>query len=345
MSKTQVNLAYRITEFAGPLEGLTQVEEPIPKPRAHEVLVRIHAASLNFRDYAVLSKLYPFPIKNNVVPGSDMAGEVVAVGEGVDAYKVGDRVTANFDQENFYGPSKDWNTGLGAPIDGVLQKYRVFHEMGLLHFPKHLSYEEAACWPCTGVTAWNALFGGIPIIPGQTVLLQGTGGVSMTALQLAHTMGAKTIITSSSDKKLELAKEMGATHTINYKKQPDWDKVVKQLTEGRGADHILDVVGINEIERCFGSVKQGGVISTIGFLGGELKAYPNVPALALSTGAILRGINIGSKQLHEDLLRFVDTNKLRPHIDKVFPFEQTREALDYLSKGQHSGKIVIKVSS
>ncbi|TFY79186.1 hypothetical protein EWM64_g4829 [Hericium alpestre] len=344
MANAQSNVAFRIKEFTGP-KGIVKVEEPISQPRAHEVLVRIHAVSLNFRDFAIPSGLYPFPIKDNVVPGSDMAGEVVSVGEGVEEFKIGDRVTANFDQTNWYGPQRNWHGALGAPIDGVLQQYRVFHEIGLLYVPKHLTYEEASCWPCTGVTAWNALFGSVPIVPGQTVLFQGTGGVCMTGLQLAHAMGAKTIITSSSDQKLELAKKMGATHVINYKKHPDWDKVVEELTDGEGADHVFDVVGVNEIEKCFNSVKQGGVISTIGFLGGEQKTHPNVPLLALTTGAILRGINVGPKQLHEDLLRFVDTNQLRPHIDKVFPFEQTKEAIEYLSKGQHSGKIVIKVSS
>ncbi|KAA1475813.1 NAD-P-binding protein [Dentipellis sp. KUC8613] len=337
-----VNVAYRVKELTGP-RGLVRVEEPLPQPKAHEVLVRIHAVSLNYRDFAIPSGMYPFPIKPNVVPGSDMAGEVVSIGEGVQEFKIGDRVTANFDQSNWYGPMKDWNNGMGAPIDGVLQTHRVFPEIGLLHVPKHLTYDEAACWPCTGVTAWNALFGSIPLVPGQTVLFQGTGGVCMTGLQLASAMGAKTIITSSSDEKLEIAKKLGATHVINYKKYPDWDVEVNKLTDGKGAQHVFDVVGVNEIEKCFNSVSQGGVISSIGFLGGPPKANPNVPALALSKGACLRGINVGPKTIFEDLLRFVDTNKLKPHIDNTFTFDQAIEAIEYMAKGQHSGKIVVRV--
>ncbi|ETW85134.1 quinone oxidoreductase 10 [Heterobasidion irregulare TC 32-1] len=335
---------FRLKEALGP-SGYVKLRESVPSPKAHEVLVRIHAASLNFRDYAVSKGLYPFPIKADVVPGSDMAGEVVSVGEGVAGFKVGDRVSANFDPTHFFGPQPNWKGGLGAPIDGVLQEYRAFDEHGLLHIPKHLTWEEAACIPCAGVTAWNALYGGIPLIAGQTVLLQGTGGVSMFGLILAHAAGAKTIITSSSDEKLEIAKKLGATHTINYKKQPNWDEVALELTDGEGVHHIFDNVGAREIERCFNCVAAGGTISSIGFLGGQPTTSPNVPGLALAKGAILRGINVGSKQLHSDLLRFVATKQLRPYIDKVFPLDQFPEAVEYLSRGEHIGKIVIRVSS
>lgn len=342
MSRAQQQTVFRVKE-KNILSGIVKCQEPIPIPQPHEVLVRIHAVSLNFRDYLPFSGKYPLPVKQDVVPGSDMAGEVLSVGSAVLGFKQGDRVTANFDQNHWYGALPDERVILAGSIDGVLQEYRIFPEMGLLHIPKHLSYEEASCWPCAGVTAWNALFGGVPLMPGQTVLFQGTGGVSIAGLILAHAAGAKTIVTSSSDDKLEIAKKLGATHVVNYKRESDWDQVVLKITEGVGAHLILDNVGAQEIERCYNCVARGGTIASIGFLGNNPEKVPDVAMLNLLKCVTLRGVYVGSKQLHEDLLRFVGANELRPHIDKVFPFEQTPEAIDYLSRGQHTGKIVIRV--
>ncbi|EIM82292.1 NAD-P-binding protein [Stereum hirsutum FP-91666 SS1] len=326
--------------------GLHKSTSLIPTPNAYEVLVRIHAVSLNFRDTAVYNGLnLGTQMKEEPVLCSDMAGEVVEVGEGVREWRKGDRVTANFDQSNLYGIEGRWDQHLGGPIDGVLQQYRVFHSTGLLHVPKHLSYEEAACFPCAGVTSWNALFGGgVPLKPGQTVLFKGTGGVSITGLILAHAAGAKTIITSSSDDKLKLAKGLGATYTINYNTHPDWDKVVLEMTDNVGAHHIFDTIGINDLDKSFACVAPGGVINSIGILGGPPTANPNVPLLALMKGAYLRGILVGSKQMHEDLLRFVEAKELKPYIHKVFPFQKAPEAFEYMAAGHHSGKIVIRVT-
>ncbi|EIM82362.1 NAD-P-binding protein [Stereum hirsutum FP-91666 SS1] len=337
------NTTFILPTAGAGVQSITSITSPIPTPKAHEVLVRIHAVSLNFRDYAIASGRYPLTLKENLVPGSDMAGEVAAVGDGVEEWKVGERVTANFDQGHLYGASRKTGLALGGTLDGVLTQYRIFPSVGLLRVPKHLSYEEAACWPCAGVTAWNALFGAIRLLPGQTVLCQGTGGVSIMALMFASAAGAKTIITSSSDEKLELAKKLGATHTINYKTHPDWEKLVLDLTDGEGAHHIIDNVGINEIEKCLNCVASGGSIDCIGFLGGHSKETPNVPLLAIMRNAIVRGVYVGSKQQFEELLKFVETKGLRPHIDKVFKFENTVKAIEYLGAGQHTGKIVVKV--
>ncbi|THH07345.1 hypothetical protein EW146_g9351 [Bondarzewia mesenterica] len=324
----QTYTAFHLVETKGP-SGLSKSDqEVIPVPRAHEVLVRIHAVSLNFRDLVISRGQYGMGTKKDVVPCSDMAGEVVSVGEGVREFKQGDRVVALFDQYHLYGPGESMNGALGAPIDGVLQEYRVFDAVGLLNFPEHLTYEEAACWPCAGVTAWNALFGGIPLTPGQTVLIQGTGGVSMLGLILANAAGAKALRMSSTTRNT-----------------PTGKKVAMQLTNGRGAHYIIDNVGTTGLEKCFNCSAQGGIINAIGFLGGEgNEKYPNVSLLAIFKNTTLRGINVGSKQLFQDLLRFVEVQQLRPHIDKVFPFEQTLEAFEYFAGRGHIGKVVIRVS-
>ncbi|KAI0322156.1 NAD-P-binding protein [Amylostereum chailletii] len=335
--------AFNLTKPGAGFQGVVKVQNPIPTPGAHEVLVRIHAVSLNFRDVALVLGTYISMNRENFALGSDMGGEVVAVGSSATQFKKGDRVTGIFDQGNIYGQS----TGelLGGPLDGVLQEYRVFDERHLLSIPEHLSYEEASCFPIAALTAWNALFGGKQLVPGETVVCQGTGGVSIFALSLAHAAGATTIVTSSSDEKLELAKKLGATHTINYRTTPDWDKAVNELTKGQGAHHIIDNVGINEIERSLNCVAQGGFITNIGFLGGQPKVYPNVPMLCLLRAASLRGIRVGSKKMFEEMFRFVEQKQLRPSIAKVFPFEQTVDALKYLESGAHFGKVVIRVSS
>ncbi|KAI0046943.1 NAD-P-binding protein [Auriscalpium vulgare] len=282
------------------------------------------------------------PVKADVIPAGDLAGEVVSAGEAVTDFKKGDRVVSIFDQKHIYGiQTTIIKDSLGGGYDGGLAEYIVLPGLSLLHIPAHLSYDEASCFPIAGVTAWNALYGGQPLIPGQTVLFQGTGGVSIFGLLIAHAAGAKTIVTPSSDEKLELAKKLGVDHVINYKKTPDWDK----LTNGRGVDHIFDTVGINDIQRCYNALSRGGTISAIGFLGGKPKEYPDVFLLTLYSGSTLRGVNVGSKQLFEDLLRFFEAKELKPYIDKVFPFDEAVEALEYLQSGQHLGKVVVRVAN
>ncbi|KAI0318971.1 NAD-P-binding protein [Amylostereum chailletii] len=335
--------AFHLTKQGAGFQGIVKVQDDIPTPGAHEVLVRIHAVSLNYRDITLLLGTY-FPMdRENFVLGSDMGGEVIAVGPSATQFKKGDRVTGILDQGNIYGYSTD--DILGGPLDGVLQEYRVFNELHLLGIPEHLSYEEASCFPIAAVTAWNALFCGKQLVPGETVVCQGTGGVSIFALSFAHAAGATTIVTSSSDEKLELAKKLGATHAINYRTTPDWDRMVNDLTKEQGAHYIINNVGINEVERCFNCIAQGGFVTNIGALGGQPKVYPNVPMLCLLRGASLRGIRVGSKKMFEDMFRFVEQKQLRPSIAKVFPFEQTVDAIKYLESGAHFGKVVIRVSS
>ncbi|KZV63429.1 NAD-P-binding protein [Peniophora sp. CONT] len=342
---SQEQSVWRLSELGKGPTALKQHREPVPSPGSGQYLVRIHSVSLNYRDVAIANGTYGLPgIEAGIVLCADMAGEIVSAGERTSKFHSGDKVTSLFDQQHIYGPS---STGqiLGGPLDGTLQEYRVFDEITLLRAPEYLSYDELSTFPIAAVTAWNALYGGKTLIPGQTVLLQGTGGVSMFGLLIAKAAGARTIITSSSDEKLELATKMGATHTINYKCTPDWDAEVRKLTNGVGAHHVIDNVGINEIERCFNCVAAGGVISSIGFLGGEQKATPNVPLLALFKQATLRGIVVGSKEQFEQLLQFSDFNQIHPHIDRVFAYDQAVEALQYLESAQHFGKVVIHVTS
>ncbi|KAI0318968.1 NAD-P-binding protein [Amylostereum chailletii] len=351
--------AFRLTKQGAGPQGILKVQNPIPKPGPHEVLVRIHAVTLNYRDVALTIGRYISMTQENFVLGSDMGGEIVAVGSSATRFKKGDRVANTVDQRDIYNRdiSQMRASTLGGPLDGVLQEYRVFDERYLLSIPEHLSYEEASCFPGAGLTAWTTLFEGRQLVPGETVVSQGTGSVSIAALSLAHAAGATTIVTSSSDEKLlvpvvfssrigvQLAKKLGATHTINYRTTPDWDKAVNELTKGKGANHIIDNVGISEIERCFNCVAQGGVISNVGFLGGQPKVYPDVPMLCLLRGATMRGIYLGPVEENERMFRFVEQKQLRPYICKVFPFEQTVEAIQYLESGAHFGKVVVRVSS
>ncbi|KZV63844.1 NAD-P-binding protein [Peniophora sp. CONT] len=351
----QEHTVWRISELGKGPTALKQHRDPVPSPGPGQYLVRIHAVSLNYGDAFILDAANGVPgLKACTVPCADMAGEIIAAGERASQFQAGDKVTSLVQQGYLYvplyvtGQTMNWieiAETLGASIDGTLQQYRVFDEVALLRAPNYLSYDELSTFPVAATTAWNALYGGNPLIPGQTVLLQGTGGVSMFGLLIANAAGARTIITSSSDEKLKSAKEMGATHTINYRTTPEWDEEVRTLTNGTGAHHILDTVGVSEIERCFNCVAAGGVITTIGILGGMSKAAPNVPLLALFKQASLRGIRGCSKQEFEKLLRFAEFSQIRPRIDRIFAFEKAVEAFQYLKSGQHFGKVVIHVSS
>ncbi|VDC07182.1 unnamed protein product [Peniophora sp. CBMAI 1063] len=339
---------WRLGEIGAGYNAMKQHREPIPTPGPGQYLVRIHSVSLNYRDIVYANGTYPAPgLKGGIVPVSDMAGEIVAVGENALKFKAGDRVTSIQEQANIYGLTDALHPQiLGGPLDGVLQEYRVFDEIALLRAPDYLTYDELSTFPIAAVTAWNALYGGkTKLIPGETVLLQGTGGVSMFGLLIAHAAGARTIITSSEDAKLALAKKMGATHTINYKRTPDWDVEVNRLTDGVGAHHVIDNVGLNEIERCFGAVATGGNVISVGGLGGKPTAVPNIPMLAILKQAILRGVIVGSKQLFEELLRFAEVNEIHPHVHRTFAFDQAIEAFQYLEGAQHFGKVVIHVTS
>ncbi len=318
------------------LEGLKRGERERPTAGPGQVLVRMRAASLNFRDLAIVAgKYFRGPVEHDTIPLSDGAGEVAAVGAGVEQFAVGDRVVAAFTQGQ--PPA-----ALGFPLDGCLTEYAVFPAGGLLRVPSHLSFEEAATLPCAGVTVWNALMHGPKSLkPGETVLALGTGGVSIFALQIGKMAGARVIITSSSDEKLKRAAALGAHHGINYKKTPDWEKAVLELTGGQGADHVIDTGGVGTLPRSYLAVGPGGTVSVIGVMTrpeGDLSPYP-----LMTKFAMVRGIFVGTREHFDGLMKAVAVNGLHPVVDKTFDFDAAPEAYKYLKSAQHFGKVVIKI--
>lgn len=332
---------YEIQKFG--VEELALVEREMPTPNANEVLIKFHATSLNYRDLMMVKGFYNPRLKMPLVPFSDGAGEVVAVGESVTKFKVGDRVCPIFHQAWIDGEVefKKAKQALGGDIDGCLREFGAFDENGLIHIPQHLSYEEAATLPCAAVTAWNALAVSGKVKSGDFVLLQGTGGVSLFALQFAKIFGAKTIITSSSDEKLERAKQLGADFTINYKNEPDWDKKVLEITEKRGVDHIVEVGGAGTLGKSINAVKMGGHIAVIGVLAakGEFN-----PVSILMKAVRLQGIFVGSRKMFEEMNDCISENNLKPVVDKVFEFSEVKTALKTMESASHFGKIVVKIN-
>ena len=313
-----------------------------PTPIAGEVLVRMRASSLNYRDLMMVEGTYNSRLKLPLVPFSDGAGEVVEVGEGVSRWKVGDRVCPIFmqgwvDGELDYSKSK---STLGGDLDGCLREYAAFNEAGLVRIPDHLSFEEAACLPCAGVTAWNALMVSGGLQKGDTVLCQGTGGVSLFALQFAKAAGAEVTITSSSNDKLERAKGLGAHHVINYREREDWDTVALELTNKRGVDHVVEIGGPGTLQRSMRAVKIGGHIAVIGVVAGKGE-FTNVPIFMKALKLI--GVFVGSRVMFEDMNRFVTDKSIRPVVDSTFEFDQVRDALELMKSGGHFGKILVRI--
>ncbi|KAB5535186.1 alcohol dehydrogenase [Coniochaeta sp. 2T2.1] len=343
------------------LDKLTLEDATVPEPGADEVLVEIRAVSLNYRDTEVSMGLYNHHKSVSaeqppLVPCSDMCGIITAVGPGphtVD-WKVGDRVLSTFNQTHLAGQikAKDMGSGLGKPLEGVLQSYRVFPTTGLVKCPEYLSDEEGACLPIAAVTAWMSINGfrekGRPGGEGETVLLQGTGGVAVAGLQIAKASGAKAIITSSSDEKLEKAKKMGADCTINYRTNPEWQDEAMKFTNGEGADIILETGGAQTLQKSFDSIAFGGIIACIGYLSGKEDApgdRTNVNLLALRRNVTLKGILNGPRDRFEVMLEFYQKHEIHPPVDRVFKFEEAKEALKYLFSGSHFGKVVVRVAS
>ena len=335
--------AYEIREFG--IDKLTLVEREVPVAAAGgEVLVRLHAAALNYRDFMVVSGSYNPRMKLPATPLSDAAGEVVGVGETVTKWKVGDRVSPLFTQRWFEGESSPLKSrtalGAGAQWDGVLREFAAFHEDSVVRIPEHLSYQEAATLPCAAVTAWNALVVSGKIKAGDTVLTLGTGGVSIFALQIAKLFGAKVISTSSSDEKIEKLKALGADETINYKTREDWDAAVSELTGKAGVDHVVEVGGAGTLAKSVNSVRIAGHVALIGALSG---AGDFNPISVFMKAVRMQGIFVGSKQMFEDLNRAIEVARLKPVIDRVFSFNEVKEAFRYMESGSHFGKIVIKI--
>jgi NADPH:quinone reductase-like Zn-dependent oxidoreductase len=332
--------AYEVRQFG--LEHLALVERDEPQAGAGEVVVRFRAASLNYRDLMFVKGAYNPRARLPAVPFSDGAGEVVAVGRGVTRWKEGDRVCPVFTQGWLEGPptAAKNRTALGAgDLDGVLREYGAFDERALVRVPEHLSLTEAACLPCAAVTAWNALVCSGRLKAGETVLVLGTGGVSVFALQLARLHGARVVATSSSDEKLERATRLGADATINYRRTPEWDREVRRLTGGEGVDHVVEVGGAGTLARSLNSARVGGHVALIGVLAG---AGDFDPRLVLMRSVRLQGLFVGSRQMFEELNAAISVNRVRPVIDRAFPFAGVREALEYMEAGAHFGKIVVE---
>ncbi len=333
---------YQLQKSGDGPPALKLVDAPVRQPGDNEVLVRVHAVSLNRRDIYMRLGQYPGPMPPNLVPLSDGAGEVIAIGKKVTRLKKGDRVASIFFQSWLAGRPKpqDMGTALGGAINGMLSQYVTLSEDGWVKIPKHLSYEEAATLPCAGVTAWNALVTRGHTEAGDFVLLQGTGGVSILGLQLAVAMGAKPVITSSSDDKLARARQLGAVATVNYKTTPDWDKAVLEATGG-GVQQALEVGGKQTLGKTLASLAPGGHVALIGGLsefGGD------IPVFALmGRNASASGLYVGSRADFEALNAFLDKHKLKPVIDKVFEYENAAAAFDYMDSGALFGKVVIRL--
>jgi len=323
------------------IDALQERDLPTPKARRGQVVVKVHACSLNYRDLAIVSGNYRMGSKPDLVPLSDGAGEVVEVGEGVTRWKVGDRVASCFFQRWIGGEAgpEAAPSALGGAIDGMLAQYVALEENGVVAIPAHLSYDEAATLPCAAVTAWHALMVHGGLIAGRTILVQGTGGVSIFGLQIAKMMGANIVITSSSDAKLQRAK--GATHLINYKATPDWDKAAIELTAGRGVDQVVEVGGAGTLAKSIGAIRPGGKVSMIGVLSGAAELNP---MLIMAKRANIQGISVGSTQMFEALNAAISANAVKPVIDKVFDFADTKAAFAHLKGASHFGKIVIRMA-
>ncbi|HUB67805.1 MAG TPA: NAD(P)-dependent alcohol dehydrogenase [Candidatus Methylacidiphilales bacterium] len=322
-------------------ENLKLAERSAPEPAADEVVVRIRAVSLNFRDLLVVQGKYNPRMKLPRVPLSDGAGEVASVGAAITAWKTGDRVMIPFMPGWLEGEldAEKAESALGGAVDGVLSEFIAIRAAALLPMPEHLSFEEAATLPCAAVTAWNGLFVSGNLQPGQTLFLQGTGGVSLFGLQFGKIAGAKMILISSSDEKLERARALGADETINYRAEPDWEKQVLALTDGRGVDLTLEVGGAGTLSKTLRATRYGGHVSLIGVLSGI--AGDVQTAHILHKAITLRGIYVGSKAMFAAMSQTISQHRLKPMIDRVFPCESSPEALRHLESGRHFGKIVM----
>ena len=325
------------------LDRLEVVERPKPEPGPGQVQLRMRAAALNYRDLLTVLGRYnpkqPLPL----VPGSDGVGEVVELGAGVTRVRRGERVIPIFAQRFLAGaPTREkLRSTLGGPLDGTLAEYVVLHEDGVVAAPEHLSDVEAATLPCSGVTAWNALLGQGPLRPGSTVLVQGTGGVSVFALQIARTVGARVIVTSSSERKLVRARELGAWETIHYPSVPDWGAAARRLTGGVGVDVVVEVGGTATLRESLAAVAFGGQISLVGNLTGGAVELDVVPIFMRQVR--LQGILVGHRESLEAFTRAVGASGLRPVVDRVFPLGEIRAALEHMRSGGHFGKICVEL--
>ncbi len=323
------------------LDGLVFTERQEPQPGPQEVLIRLRAASLNYRDLLILRGYYNPHLPLPLVPLSDGVGEVVAVGAEVDRVKPGERVAGTFFERWVAGDLTDAGarSALGGERDGVLSEYRVLHQDGVVPVPEHLSDEEAASLPCAALTAWNALCVQARLGAGDTVLIQGTGGVALFALQFAKMRGARVILTSRSAEKLAKALALGADVGINISEHPDWAEQARAHTDGRGVDVVIELGGAGTLNPSLHAARRGGTISLIGVLAGP----GNVNIFPVIMKALrVQGIFVGSRTMFESMNQAIASHRLKPVVDRVFPFTEARAALEYLQEGGHFGKVCLR---
>ena len=326
------------------LDQIQVIEAPDPTPGPGEVLVRMRAVSLNYRDLLMVQGMYARgPATGGpITPLSDGCAVVEAVGPGVTRVKPGDRVATMFFQNWISGPPtvEKLMSSLGSPIPGAGRELAVFSEQGVSKVPEFLTDHQVATLPCAGLTAWRALFEDADLAPGDTVVLQGTGGVSIFGLQFAHAAGLRTLITSSSDEKLARAKAMGADHLANYKTEPEWSKAVRAATGGVGADLIIEVGGGGTIEQSLKAIRIGGHVAIVGVVAGMGGGF-NTASLS-GHSAKLQGLSVGSRDMFEAMCRAIELHRIAPVVDKVFPWTQARAAFAAMQGGEHFGKIVLQ---
>ena len=323
------------------VDSLKLVERPNPAPGPGQVVLKMKAFSINYRDLLVVNGVGPWKPPLSRVPLSDGVGIVAAAGSGVSRVKVGDRVAPIFYPKWLEGrvaPEKMGQALGGAAADGVLSEYTLFDESSLVHVPAHLTDEEAATLPCAGVTAWSTVSVFREITPGDSVAVLGTGGVSIFALQFARLLGARVIVTSSSDQKLARAKEMGAAAVINYKATPDWPKAVVELTDGVGADYVVDTVG--GLKEAIAAVRLGGTVAFVGLLTGMTAEVDLVTFMGKC--ARIEAVDVGSREMFETMNKAIEFHAMRPVVDRVFGFSELREALNCLREARHFGKVCLR---
>ncbi|HLN29147.1 MAG TPA: NAD(P)-dependent alcohol dehydrogenase [Gemmataceae bacterium] len=334
--------AFELKETFG-IDSLTITERAKPQPGPGQILLQMEAWSLNYRDLMLVKGTYNPKLRLPCVPLSDGAGTVAEVGAGVTRVKPGDRVTGIFMQQWIAGEPTEakGRSALGGGGPGMLAEYVVLNEEGVVQAPEHLTEEEAATLPCAAVTAWHALITEGNLKAGDSVLVQGTGGVSLFALQFARLSGARVIVTSSSDAKLERAMKLGASAGINYKTTPEWDKAVRQLTHDQGVDHVVEVGGAGTLPRSFRATRMGGRISLIGVLTGNSAEVNPTPILMKNIR--VQGIYVGSREMFEAMNRAIGLHKLQPVVDRVFPFAEAPAAFRYMESGAHFGKVCLRI--
>lgn len=335
--------AYQIRSGAN-IAGLQRTEVRPKELGPHDVRVAIRAVSLNYRDLMFAQGAYLVSSTEPRIPACDGAGEIIELGSQVERFRLGDRVAATYFPRWIDGEATPYNTKgtLGAEVDGVLAEQIVIDAEALVTIPAHLDFVQAATLPCAATTAWNSLFVEGRLKAGGSVLLQGTGGVSIHALQLARAAGAQTIITSSSDAKLEKARKLGADATINYRTNPEWQDEVRRITGGRGVDVVLEIGGRDTLRRSMAAARMGAVIAVIGGLSGWSSDLEYMPLIAGTQRLV--GIFVGSRKMFEDVNRVVSAAAIHPVVDRAFAFDQVREAYEYLASGNHFGKVVVRIT-